>query len=127
AITADPSIPTVIASLQENFLVQIQFPNSGATSCTGATGTPTGTGTLNGIVYFNGSCISTNTTLFLPAGPIPLLEFPYPGWVFYGWEINGNFVAASTSNYSLTGPATIAPMFSIAKRVHFMTNPPGLT
>jgi uncharacterized protein (TIGR03437 family) len=126
-ITADPTIPTITASLQENFLVQIQFPNSGSTGCTGAPGTPTGTGTLSGVVYFNGSCITTSQTLFLPAGPIPLLAFPYPGWVFYGWQINGSFTVPSTSNYNLVGPVTITPLFSIAKRVHFMTNPPGLT
>jgi uncharacterized protein (TIGR03437 family) len=126
-ITADPTIPTVIASLQENYLVQVLFPNSGSTSCTGGPGNPAGTGTISGIVYFNGSCISTTQNVFLSAGSIPLLAFPYPGWVFYGWQINNNFVLASTGSYTLTGPASITPLFSIAKRVHFMTNPPGMT
>jgi uncharacterized protein (TIGR03437 family) len=125
-ITADPTIPTVTASLQENYLVQVAFPNSAATSCSGGPGNPTGTGTISGIVYFNGSCISTTQSVFLPAGPIPLIAFPYPGWVFYGWQINNNFTLPSTGTYTLTGPATITPLFSIAKRVHFMTNPPGL-
>lgn len=126
-ITADPSISSVTASLQENYLVQVLFPNSGSTACAGVPGNPAGTGTISGVVYFNGNCISTTQTLFLPAGQIPLLAFPYPGWVFYGWQINNNFVLAPTSSYTLTGPASITPLFSIAKRVHFMTNPPGLT
>jgi uncharacterized protein (TIGR03437 family) len=126
-ITADPSIPTVIASLQENYQVQVLFPNSGSNPCSGGPGNPSGTGTISGIVYFNGGCIATTQSVFLPAGPIPLIAYPYPGWVFYGWQINNNFVLASTGTYSLTGPATITPLFSIAKRVHFMTNPPGLT
>jgi len=125
-ITADPSIPTVTASLQENYLVQVMFPNSGSTACAGGPGNPTGTGTITGIVYFNGGCISTTQAVFLPAGPIPLIAYPYPGWVFYGWQINNNFTLASNGSYTLTGPATITPLFSIAKRVHFMTNPPGL-
>ena len=66
-ITADPTIPTVTAALQENYQVQVQFPNSAATSCSGAPGNPTGTGTISGIVYFSGSCISTTQTLFLPS------------------------------------------------------------
>ena len=126
-ITADPSIPSVIAALQENYLVQLQFPNSGSTSCNGGPGNPTGTGTISGIVYFNGTCYSTTQSFFLAAGPIPLLAYPYPGWVFYGWQINNNFTLATTNTYTLTGPATITPLFSIAKRIHMMTNPPGLT
>ncbi len=126
-ITADPTIPSVIATLQESFLVQVLFPNSGSGVCSGGPGNPTGTGTISGIVYFNGACISTTQTLFLSAGVIPLLAYPYPGWVFYGWQINNNFTQASTGTYTLTGPAAITPLFSIAKRVHMMTNPPGLT
>jgi len=125
-ITADPSIPTVIGSLQVNYLVQVLFPNSSATICAGAPGNPAGSGTISGIVYFNGGCLATTQTVYLPAGPLPLLAIPYPGWVFYGWQINNVFLLASNSSYTLTGPATITPLFSIAKRVHFMTNPPGL-
>ncbi len=110
----------------ENYQVQVLFPNSGSTACTGGPGNPSGTGTISGIVYFNGGCLSTTQTLFLPAGPIPLVAYPYPGWVFYGWQINNQFILSSSSSYSLTSPATITPLFSIAKRVHFMTNPPGL-
>jgi uncharacterized protein (TIGR03437 family) len=126
-ITADPSIPTVIASLGENYQVQVLFPNNSSQACSGSPGNPTGTGTISGIVYFAGSCISNSQSVFLPAGPLPLIAVPYPGWVFYGWQINGTFILASTSSYTLTGPATITPEFSIAKRVHMMTNPPGLT
>jgi uncharacterized protein (TIGR03437 family) len=126
-VTADPTIPTVIATLQENFLVQLQFPNGGATNCPVGPGAPTGTGTLSGVVYFNGSCIATSQSLYAAAGPLPLLALPYPGWVFYGWEINGNLTVPSTNIYNIIGPVTITPLFSIAKRVHFMTNPPGLT
>jgi uncharacterized protein (TIGR03437 family) len=126
-VTADPSIPSIIATLSENFLVSLQFPNSSATSCNGGPGNATGTGTISGIVYFNGTCFSTTQNLFLPSGQIPLIAIPYPGWVFYGWQINNQFTVPSLGAYMLAGPATITPLFSIAKRVHFMTNPPGLT
>jgi uncharacterized protein (TIGR03437 family) len=126
-ITAGANVPTVIASLQENYLVTVLFPNSGSTACGVAPGNPAGAGTISGIVYVGGQCISTTTTFWVGAGPITLIEFPYPGWVFYGWQINNVFLSASVSTYNLTGPATITPLFSIAKRVHMMTNPPGLT
>ncbi len=125
-ITADPSINSVIATLTEMFQATVSFPNSGSTTCAAGPGNPAGSGLLAGVVYFNGACVSTTTTTFVPAGPVPLVAFPYPGWVFYGWQVNNVFLPASLGSYNLTGGATFTPLFSIAKRVHFMTNPPGL-
>lgn len=126
-LTADPSIPSVIAHLTESFLVTIQFPNSSPTAtCAGAPGDPSAPGFVDGVVYFNGACIATTTTTFAPAGVISLAEFPFPGWVFYGWLIDNTLVTGNVPTYNLTGPATFTPLFSVGKRVHFMTNPPGL-
>ena len=82
-------------------------------------------GLVYGIVYFNGTCVADTTDLFLPAGQIKLNAIPYPGWVFYGWDINGFQTNASLTTYNLTVPANITPLFSIAKRVEFVTNPPA--
>jgi len=125
--TADPSIPSVLAALSENFLATVLFPNStpGAT-CAGAPGNPSSPGFVDGVVYFNGGCIASTTSIFVPSGSIPLVEFPFPGWVFYGWAINNTLVPGVVGTYTVTGPTTFTPLFSIAKRVHFMTNPPGL-
>ncbi len=126
-ITADPSIQNVIATVTESFLVQIKFPQSDPNAvCTGAPGNALPTGFQDGVVYVNGSCYATNASFFAAAGPFPLIEYPFPGWVFYGWQINNVFQYASISSYTLTGPTTFTPLFSIAKRVHFMTNPPGM-
>jgi uncharacterized protein (TIGR03437 family) len=125
--TADPSIPSVIASLTVNYQVTVMFPNSNpAATCAGAPGNPTAGGLVTGVVYFNGTCLATTTTLFMAAGTIPLVEFPYPGWVFFGWTINNTIVQGQVSTYNLTAPTTFMPMFSVAKLVHFMTSPPGL-
>jgi uncharacterized protein (TIGR03437 family) len=125
--TATPSTPSVIAQLSENYLATVLFPNSSPTAtCTAAPGNPTASGFVDGVVYFNGSCLASTTSLFLGAGSVPLVEFPYPGWVFYGWTINNTFVAGPVGSYNMIGPSTFTPLFSIAKRVHFMTNPPGL-
>jgi uncharacterized protein (TIGR03437 family) len=126
--TATPSIPSVIATVTENFQATVLFPNSSpAATCAGAPNTPTQTGFVDGVVYFNGTCIAATTTTYIAAGSVPLVEFPYPGWVFYGWSINNTFVPGQVGTYTMTGPSTFTPFFSIAKRVHFMTNPPGLS
>jgi uncharacterized protein (TIGR03437 family) len=126
--TADVNTPSVLAQLGENYSVTVLFPNSNPlATCAGAPGDPTAPGFVDGVVYFNGACIATTTSAFIPAGPLPLIEFPFPGWVFYGWTINNTMVPGSNTIYQLTGPATFTPLFSIAKRVHFMTNPPGLS
>jgi len=126
--TADPNTPSVIAQLNENYLVTVSFPNSSPNAtCAGAPSSTTASGFLDGVVYLSGTCIATTTSVFTPAGQIPLQEFPYPGWVFYGWGINNTFTAGPLGTYNLTAAATLTPYFSIAKRVHFMTNPPQLT
>jgi hypothetical protein len=84
-VTADPTIPSVIAALSELYQVVVSFPNSSTTTaCSGAPGTPTATGFQDGVVYFNGGCISTTTTVYLAAGSLPLLAFPYPGFSMAG-------------------------------------------
>jgi uncharacterized protein (TIGR03437 family) len=65
--------------------------------------------------------------MYLPAGALTLAEIPYPGWVFYGWQINNTLITSALSSYTLTGPTTFTALFSIAKRVNFMTSPPGFS
>jgi uncharacterized protein (TIGR03437 family) len=126
-VTASASTPSVIAQLSENYQSTILFPNSAANAtCAGAPGNPAANGFVDGVVYFNGSCIASTTTTFVPAGTVSLIQFPFPGWVFYGWAINNTFVPGTVGSATITGPSTFTPMFSIAKRVHFMTSPPGL-
>lgn len=127
-ITADPSLSSVIATLTIQYQVSVNFLAGSASSCGGAPSNPslTGTGYQGGIVYFNGICVAATTTLFMPAGAITLVQYPYPGWVFYGWNIGG-YNYGSIGTFNLVAPTTFTPQFSIAKRVHFMTNPPGYT
>jgi uncharacterized protein (TIGR03437 family) len=127
-ITADPNIPSVIATLTESYLTTVLFPNSNPlATCTGAPNSPTLPGFVDGVVYVNGSCLAATTSSYVAAGPVTLAEFPFPGWVFYGWQINNTFIPGPLGNYQLTGPATFTPFFSIAKRVNFMTTPAGLS
>jgi uncharacterized protein (TIGR03437 family) len=125
-VTASPSLTSVIATLTTEYAVTVEFPGGSASSCSGAPGNPvsTGTGYRGGIAYFNGTCTATTTSLYMSAGQISLVQYPYPGWVFYGWEING-YNYGNITTWNLTGPTTFIPQFSIAKRYHFMTTPVG--
>lgn len=126
-ITADPSIPSFIGTVTPNYQVQLLFPDADPNAtCSGAPGSANSYGFQDGVVYLNGACYATSATFFAPAGQIPLAEFPYPGWAFYGWQINNTFQTVPITTFNLTRPSTIEPLFSIAKRVHFMTNPTGL-
>jgi len=125
-ITADPNIASYIASVSTSYQIQIQLPGADPNaSCSGAPGNAALTGFQDGIVYVNGSCFATSATFFAPAGPMTLSEYPFPGWAFYGWQINGGYNLSPNTTYNLVGPTVFQPLFSIAKRVHFMTNPPG--
>jgi uncharacterized protein (TIGR03437 family) len=129
-ITADPTVTSVIATMSVQYQVQVNFLAGSAATCTGAApGDPSlvATGYQGGIVFFNGTCVATTTTLFMPAGTVTLVQYPYPGWVFYGWEIGDFLYSTGLSTWTLTGPTTFTPEFAIAKRVHFMTTPPGKT
>lgn len=125
--TASPNVASVIATLTENFAVTVLFPNNPPNgTCATTVGNPLAPGFVDGAVVVNGVCMVATSTTYAPAGALTLLQWPFPGWVFYGWGINNTFVQGPYNSYNLTGPTTLTPFFSVAKRVHFMTNPPGL-
>lgn len=126
-ITAEPGFTSFIASVSETVEVNINLNSESQLANADCTGAPSdaGTGANEGIIYLDGTCIGNPTTLYLPIGTHTINAFPYPGWVFYGISINANPYGPSTG-FNLVGPSLIIPEFSIAKRVIFMTNPPGL-
>ena len=128
-ITADPTLTSLVGVVTAQYRVHVSFSNATPApvgSCEGAPNSPTTTGLVYGIIYLNGTCVADTTDIFLSAGLIKLNAFPYPGWVFYAWNINGYQTGNTLTTYNLTGPANIYPLFSIAKRVDFVTNPAAL-
>jgi len=126
--TASPNIPSVIAALTESFAVTVLFPDNNPTgTCETAPSNVAAPNFVDGAVYINGTCLVATTTTFQGSGTVTLAEDPFPGWVFYGWQINNTFIPGNVGTYTLTGPSTLTPFFSVAKRVNFMTSPPGLT
>ncbi|MGH9559506.1 MAG: InlB B-repeat-containing protein, partial [Bryobacteraceae bacterium] len=128
-VTADPSLTSLLANISFKYLVNINFPSGSATNNTNCNGSPSNApqdGFRAGIVYLDGTCYGDSATLFMPAGPHTLTAFPYPGWVFYGFSVNANQISTPLATINITGPTMIVPQFSIAKRVNFLSNPPGL-
>ncbi|MGH9667914.1 MAG: hypothetical protein ACRD9L_26130, partial [Bryobacteraceae bacterium] len=126
-VTADPSITSIIATVAPAYRVLLRFYNAPGVvaACGSAPGSPQ-SGAMPGLVYLNGNCYATNATLYLPTGPLTMNAFPYPGFVFAGWSINGSAPSSYLTSYQLSGAISIAAVFETAKRVMFTTSPPGL-
>ncbi|HLX42953.1 MAG TPA: hypothetical protein VKR43_05940 [Bryobacteraceae bacterium] len=126
-ITADPTLTSFFVNVSINYRVHIDFGTIGTNiTCGGAPVSPAATNAfLDGIMYFDGVCYGNTADIFTTPGSHVLNAFPYPGWVFYGFAING-LAPAYLTNINITTPITIIPQFSIAKRVDFLTNPLGL-
>ncbi len=128
-VTASPSITWLQANLRVSYRVKIRFmdgPSSPVQNCSDAPGNAAQDVVHSGLVYVAGACYAASADTWAPAGPINLNAFPYPGFVFTGWNVNGQHIDAYLKSYSLTGPVTIAAEFEPAKRVQFTTSPPGL-
>jgi uncharacterized protein (TIGR03437 family) len=127
SITASPDLTSIIANLTVQYLMHITFYLSpGIATCNGAPGDAPQDGWRYGIVYVDNVCITTDTDLFLPAGPHTLNAFAFPGFVFANWYIGGNAPASAFYSYNLTQAVTVIPNFQPAKRVQFRTNPTNL-
>jgi len=128
-ITADPHVTSINAQLTVSYKVLLKFldpPNNLAPVCGGAPGFVPAGELRPGIVYVGQGCYWASAVIFVQAGgQLTLNAFPFPGFVFLGWVMNFD---SPTYLQSITvkGPMTIAPFFSPAKRVQFVTNPPGL-
>jgi uncharacterized protein (TIGR03437 family) len=128
-ITANASLTSLIANLTPLFEVNLVLNGDGqgaATGCGGAPGNPNQLGPVSGVVYIDGTCFSNTSNLYIPGGTHILNAFPYPGWVFYSWDINGNTTTSALTSINVTTGINITPFFSVAKQVQFLTNPLGL-
>lgn len=126
-VTADPTLTSLFASVSESVQVNINFGITATNpNCSGAPADAPTTGTFPGLIYFNSTCYGNNATVFLPVGSYTASAFPYPGYVFYAYSVTGQNITTPLATINVQSPITITPMFAVAKRVDFMTNPPGL-
>jgi uncharacterized protein (TIGR03437 family) len=136
-ITANPAITSITATLTVAYLVRLNYfaspspttdppvpPVCGAPGGTGAI--PAGE-TRPGVVYISNACYWSSVNLFIQANSLVNLNaFPYPGWVFLGWDLDGQGIRPYLTSLTITGPVTLIPEFTQGKLVHFLTNPLGL-
>jgi uncharacterized protein (TIGR03437 family) len=126
-ITADPSITSFTASLTIGYRIQLNFFNSPGPlllpTC-GAPGAIPAGQFRPGIVFIANQCFWSSVNIFVQAGTkVPLNAFPYPGFVFIGWNSNLAPTASFLTSVVMNGPVILAPHFSPAKRVTFLTTP----
>jgi len=133
AITANPAITTFTAQVAISYRVRLSYYTSGTASTSssqpvcGAPGAVPAGQFSPGVVYIGSLCYFSSVTAFVQANSVePLNAYPYPGYAFTGWIINGSNPTPFLTSLTVTAPMTIAPMFVPAKRVSFLTSPLGL-
>lgn len=130
-ITANPAVTTFTATVTVAYRVSITYNTGYAIgplqpTCGAPGAIPVGQSSP-GVVYLSSQCYWTSFTSYVPAGTSATLNaYPYPGFAFTGWSINGAAPTAFLTTTTIIGPTQIIPVFVPAERVSFMTSPPGM-
>ncbi|MBI3280041.1 MAG: hypothetical protein HYZ57_09395 [Acidobacteria bacterium] len=131
-VTADPKVTSLKATFSVEHKLALRFFDTGSTSTPATCAAPGDAAAVPtvrpGVVYVNGTCYWGNAEIWLTSGPLTLNAFPYPGFVFTGWNVLSGAGSSflSTSNMSIHGGVTLTPIFAPGKRVTFLTEPRGL-
>ncbi|HTW67260.1 MAG TPA: hypothetical protein VME17_21720 [Bryobacteraceae bacterium] len=132
-ITANPNITTLTAQLTVSYKVTLNyFTPSGSTVTSsppvcGAPGAIPAGLFRPGVVYIGSTCYWSSVVLFLPANTtVTLNAYPYPGFVFTGWEMNSATPTAFLTQFTLNEAVSITPLFEPGKLVSFLTSPLGM-
>ena len=57
-----------------------------------------------------------------------LQALPNPGYVFAGWLPGaGQTITGFQNTVTVTSPIVVYPKFQVARKINFVTDPPGLT
>lgn len=123
---ADPTISSVTLTTAVSYRVRLRFSSSPVMvpgSCS-TSATPQDAPRA-GLIIAAGVCYGSDADFFAPAGPVAVLAYPFPGWVFGGWATNGGPPVGSSGNVNVPGPITLVAQFILAKRVSFRTDPAG--
>lgn len=126
-VTADPAVKSIKGNVTVLYHVALRFSNSPVTMAPcAAPGAPPTDQIRSGIVMVAGACYVSDADVYLAAGPVTLNAYPYPGWLFTGWNLNGTVTSSYLTTLTITGPATLRPTFTLGKRVQFVTSPFGM-
>jgi len=126
-VTADPSLTSLTATVTIGYRVELNFiaeTGSALPPTCGAPGAIPPGYFRPGIVFVGGQCYWSSANIFVQAGSaVALNAFPYPGFVFIDWTSNLSSPNAYLTSFVVNGPIILAPHFSPAKRVTFLTSP----
>jgi len=132
-VTADPRITTLTATLAVSYRVLVNFYNNGNPNSTsppvcGSPGANPSGQTYPGVVFVGQTCYWSTVSVFVASGSVVNLNaIPYPGFVFTGWLFNSGPLNTYLTSITVKGPVNLTPVFAPAKRVHFLTNPLGMS
>ena len=131
-ITANPAVTTFTANVSIAYLVSLNFYNAatpngiGPPTCAAPGAIPPGQ-SRPGVVYIGLTCYWSSAAAYVPAGSVENLNaYPYPGFAFVGWAINGATPTSFLTTVTVDKALSISPIFVQAKRVSFLTSPLGL-
>ncbi len=132
-VTANPAVTTFTANVTIAYLVNLNYFTQANSSQSvsppicGAPGAIPAGQSRPGVIYIGSTCYWSSVSLFIPAGSLEILNaYPYPGFAFTGWSINGNASTSFLTSLTVNSPMTISPQFVVAERVSFLTSPLGL-
>jgi uncharacterized protein (TIGR03437 family) len=130
-ITANPAVTSFTATVNLNYRVNLTYytqPSMSASPPTcGAPGAIPAGAFSPGVVYIGSQCYWSSVATFVTAGSsVSLNAYPYPGFAFEGWSINGARPTSFLTTMTVNGPTTVAPQFELAELVSFLTSPLGL-
>lgn len=132
-ITANPSLTSLTAQLTVAHKLILNYftapgtdPSPSPPVCGAPGAIPPGV-FRPGVVFLGSACYWSSVVLFEPANTtISLNAYPYPGFVFTGWQINSATPTSFLSQVTINEPTTITPKFEPGKLVSFLTSPLGL-
>jgi uncharacterized protein (TIGR03437 family) len=126
-VTADPSITSLTANLTVGYRVELNFiaePGPALPPTCGAPGAIPPGQFRPGIVFIANQCYWASANIFVAAGTsVALNAYPYPGFAFVDWTSNISPSNAYLTSIAVNGPVILAPHFTPAKRVTFLTSP----
>lgn len=128
-ITANPSITTYTAECAATGRFILDFGDGLAATDNGVDcgtpGDPPPVPTPPGVVYVAGKCYLHSATIEA-SGTVQLAAYPYPGFVFRWWNLNGRVLDSYLTSVNIPDSSTLSVRFEPGKRVKFLTDPPAL-